>query len=106
MSRSLKKGPYVDAKLQKKVMLAQQSGGKMQIKTWKRASQITPEMVGLTIGVHNGRKHEMVLILESMVGHRLGEFALTRKYQGHAKKGKIAKIYGSGRFEESNGKNS
>ncbi|MCC7289975.1 30S ribosomal protein S19 [bacterium] len=101
MSRSLKKGPYVDAKLQKKVLAAKASGARTVIKTWARASMITPEMVGLTIGVHNGKKHEPVLVLESMVGHRLGEFSLTRKFLGHAKKGKIAKVYGgSGRFEE------
>lgn len=97
MSRSLKKGPYVDEKLMKKVMKAKETGSHSVIKTWARASQITPEMVGLTIGVHNGKKHENVLIMESMVGHRLGEFSLTRKFQGHAKKGKLAKMYGAGR---------
>jgi small subunit ribosomal protein S19 len=100
MSRSLKKGPYTDVKLMVKVKKALDAGTHTVIKTWARASQITPEMVGLTFGVHNGRKHESVLIMESMVGHRLGEFALTRKFQGHAKKGKVAKAYGtSGRFE-------
>lgn len=101
MSRSLKKGPYVDEKLQKKVMKAIASGSHAPIKTWARASTITPEMVGLTIAVYNGKKHEPVLIQESMVGHRLGEFSPTRKFLGHAKKGKIAKVYGgSGRFNE------
>lgn len=101
MSRSLKKGPFVNEKLQKKVMKAIESGSRTVIKTWARSSTITPEMVGLTFGVYNGRKHESVLVLESMVGHKLGEFALTRKFLGHAKKGKIAKVYGgSGRFAE------
>lgn len=101
MSRSLKKGPYVDEKLQKKVLKARESGSRSVIKTWARASQITPEMVGLTFGVYNGKKHEPVLVLESMVGHRLGEFSPTRKFLGHAKKGKIAKVYGtSGRTEQ------
>ncbi len=100
MSRSLKKGQYVDAKLEKKVKKAKESGERSVIKTWARSSVITPEMVGLTFGVHNGKKHEAVLILETMVGHRLGEFAKTRTFKGHAKKGKISKIYGgSGRFE-------
>ncbi len=100
MSRSLKKGPYVDENLAKKVHKAIETGVRTPIKTWARASSVTPEMVGLTIAVHNGRKHENVLIQESMVGHRLGEFALTRTFKGHAKKGKLAKVYGSsGRFE-------
>jgi small subunit ribosomal protein S19 len=101
MSRSIKKGPYIDEKLQKKVMKALETGARTVIKTWARASTITPEMVGLTLGVHNGKKHENVLVQESMVGHKLGEFSPTRKFLGHAKKGKIAKVYGgSGRFEE------
>jgi len=101
MSRSLKKGPYTDEKLMKKVMKAIGSGERSPIKTWARASTITPEMVGLTFGVHNGKKHENVLVLESMVGHKLGEFAKTRVFKGHAKKGKIAQVYGgSGRFED------
>ncbi len=100
MSRSLKKGPYTDPKLLKKVEKAVASGDRKPIKTWSRASVITPSMIGLTFAVHNGRKHENVLVLESMVGHRLGEFVLTRKFRGHAKKGKLAKVYGSsGRFE-------
>lgn len=100
MSRSLKKGLYVDKKLEKKVVKVKETGGRTVIKTWSRASVITPEMVGLTIGVYNGKKHEGVLILETMVGHRLGEFSKTRTFKGHAKKGKISKVYGgSGRFE-------
>jgi small subunit ribosomal protein S19 len=101
MSRSLKKGQFVDKKLEEKARKAKESGERKPIKTWSRASVITPEMVGLTFGVHNGRKHENVLVLETMVGHRLGEFAPTRTFKGHAKKGKISKVYGgSGRFEE------
>lgn len=101
MSRSLKKGIYVDEKLEKKVKAALDSGNRKPIKTWARASTITPDMVGLTFAIHNGKKHEEVLIEESMIGHRLGEFAQTRKFKGHAKKGKLAKVYGSsGRFEE------
>ena len=101
MSRSLKKGPYIDEKLQKKVEQALQSGSRRPIKTWARASTVTPQMVGLTFAVHNGKKHEEVLIIESMIGHKLGEFSQTRKFKGHAKKGKLSKVYGStGRFEE------
>lgn len=100
MSRSAKKGPYTDEKLMKKVMKANESGERSPIKTWARASVITPEMVGLTFGVYNGKKHENVLVVESMVGHKLGEFSQTRTFKGHAKKGKLAKVYGSsGRFE-------
>ena|SRR3990167_9821436 len=86
MSRSSKKGPYVDEKLMKKVSLAKESGKRTVIKTWSRSSSITPEMVGLTIEVHNGRKHVPVFISESMVGHKLGEFAPTRLFRAHAKK--------------------
>lgn len=101
MSRSLKKGPFVDENVKKKVDKALESGNRKPIKTWARASTITPEMVGLTFAIHNGKKHEEVLIEESMIGHRLGEFSQTRKFKGHAKKGKLAKVYGSsGRFEE------
>ncbi len=101
MSRSVKKGQFVDKKLQEKVKKAKESGERSPIKTWSRASVITPEMVGLTFAVHNGKKHENVLVLETMVGHRLGEFAGTRIFKGHAKKGKISKVYGgTGRFEE------
>ena len=101
MSRSLKKGQFTDVKLLEKVKKAKDSGSRDVIKTWSRASVITPEMVGLTFGVHNGKKHENVFVLETMVGHRLGEFSKTRVFKGHAKKGKISKVYGgSGRFEE------
>jgi small subunit ribosomal protein S19 len=100
MSRSLKKGAYVDEKLAIKVAKALASGVRSPIKTWARVSTITPEMVGLTFAVHNGKKHENVLVQESMVGHKLGEFAPTRTFRGHAKKGKLSKVYGSsGRFE-------
>ncbi|MBI2625910.1 30S ribosomal protein S19 [Candidatus Parcubacteria bacterium] len=85
MSRSLKKGPYVDEKLMQKIRRLR-SGDKTVIKTWARASVVTPEMIGYTIGVHNGREHVPVLIREEMVGHRLGEFALTRKFVRHGGK--------------------
>ena len=84
MSRSVKKGPYVHAKLMKKVEVIQRTGAKTVIRTWARASTIMPEMVGLTIGVHDGRRHVPVFITENMVGHRLGEFSPTRTYRGHA----------------------
>lgn len=84
MSRSIKKGPYIHPKLMKKVEAVQRSGSKTVIRTWSRSSLIMPEMVGLTIGVHDGRRHVPVFITENMVGHRLGEFAPTRTYRGHA----------------------
>lgn len=91
MARSLKKGPYVDPKLMKKVAKAQASGDKKPIKTWARRSTITPEMVGMTFEVHNGKQFLPVYCTESMVGHKLGEFAFTRKFVGHSsKKGKEA----------------
>lgn len=83
MSRSLKKGPFVDHHLAKKVEVAVASNNKRPIKTWSRRSMILPEMVGLTIAVHNGRAHVPVLINENMVGHKLGEFAITRTFKGH-----------------------
>ena len=83
MSRSIKKGPYVHEKLMKKVMAAERSGSRAVLRTWARASMIMPEMVGLTIGVHDGRRHVPVFITENMVGHRLGEFSPTRTYRGH-----------------------
>jgi small subunit ribosomal protein S19 len=83
MSRSTKKGPFVDAKLLKKIGKLDQSGQKSMIKTWSRSSTIIPEMIGLTIGVHNGRAHVPIFITENMVGHKLGEFAPTRTYRGH-----------------------
>lgn len=87
MSRSLKKGPFVDAKLLKKVMALTQDDRTI-IKTWARASTISPEMVGRTIAVHNGRIHVPVLISENMVGHKLGEFSPTRKFRKHGGKEK------------------
>ena len=84
MSRSLKKGPFVDGHLQKKVETAQATRDKKPIKTWSRRSTILPEFIGLTIAVHNGRQHVPVYINENMVGHKLGEFALTRTFKGHA----------------------
>ena len=83
MSRSTKKGPAVDAKLLKKVEALNRSGQKAVIKTWSRWSTIVPQMIGLTIGVHDGRRHVPIFITENMVGHRLGEFALTRTFRGH-----------------------
>ena len=83
MSRSIKKGPYVDAKLAKKIELDNKSQNKTIIKTWARASMIMPDMIGLTIAVHDGRRHVPVFIAENMVGHRLGEFAPTRTFRGH-----------------------
>ena len=83
MSRSTKKGPYVHPKLMKKVEAIQRSGIKAVIRTWARASVIMPEMLGLTIAVHDGRRHVPVFITENMVGHRLGEFAPTRTFRGH-----------------------
>lgn len=83
MPRSLKKGPFVDLHLLKKVEQAAQQGDKRPIKTWSRRSMILPDMVGLTIAVHNGRQHVPVHVNEEMVGHKLGEFAATRTYRGH-----------------------
>jgi len=83
MSRSIKKGPAINPKLMEKVAAVNRSGQKAVIKTWARASTILPEMVGLTIGVHDGRRHVPIFITENMVGHKLGEFALTRTFRGH-----------------------
>ena len=88
MSRSLKKGPFIDESLMKKVVAANENGDKAIIKTWSRRSTVFPEMVGLTIAVHNGKKHVPVYITESMVGHKLGEFAPTRFFRGHSSKDK------------------
>ena len=90
MTRSLKKGPFVDHHLVAKVDKAVSAKDKKPIKTWSRRSMILPEMVGLTIAIHNGRQHVPVLINENMVGHKLGEFAVTRTFKGHGgdKKGK------------------
>ena len=84
MSRSIKKGPFVDVKLGKKVDAARRSGSKNVIRTWSRASMIMPDMIALTIAVHDGRRHIPVFITENMVGHRLGEFAPTRTFRGHS----------------------
>ena len=93
MSRSTKKGPALDERLMKKVAVLNRSGEKAVIKTWSRWSTVVPEMVGLTIGVHDGRRHVPVFITENMVGHKLGEFALTRTFRGHtAKSEKVTAI--------------
>ena len=84
MPRSIRKGPFVDHHLAVKVETAQQSGNKRPIKTWSRRSMVVPDMVGLTIAIHNGRQHVPVLVTENMVGHKLGEFAPTRTFKGHA----------------------
>ena len=89
MSRSIKKGPFIDLKLMEKVKKIATSGTKSVIKTWSRHSTIFPEMVGFTFGVHNGRKHINVVVFEEMVGHKLGEFSPTRTFKGHG--GKMAK---------------
>jgi len=86
MSRSIKKGPFVDAKLAKKVEAARKSNSKSIIRTWSRPSVIMPDMLGLTIAVHDGRRHVPLFITENMVGHKLGEFAPTRIFRGHASK--------------------
>ena len=90
MSRSLKKGPFVDAHLMKKVEVAQSSKDKRPIKTWSRRSTIVPDFIGLTIAVHNGKQHVPVYISDQMVGHKLGEFALTRTFKGHSADRKTA----------------
>ena len=84
MPRSLKKGPFIDLHLIKKVEAAAAANDKRPIKTWSRRSMVSPQMVGLTIAVHNGRQHVPVFVSEEMVGHKLGEFAATRTYRGHA----------------------
>ena len=85
MSRSLKKGPYINVKLEKKVLAMNESGKKVVVKTWARASMISPDFVGHTVAVHNGRQnHFVVYVTENMVGHKLGEFAPTRTFRGHA----------------------
>jgi small subunit ribosomal protein S19 len=88
MARSLKKGPYVFHKLYDKIVKSQEGGRKAMIKTWSRASMIVPDMVGLTIAVHNGKTHIPVYVTENMVGHKLGEFAPTRSFRGHGGKKK------------------
>lgn len=91
MARSLKKGPFIDDHLLKKVDALNESGNKTVIKTWSRRSTIFPEMVGHTIAVHDGRKHVPVYVQEDMVGHKLGEFVMTRTYRGHGKDEKKSK---------------
>ena len=86
MSRSIKKGPYIDPKLMKKVEEVKRTNARTVIRTWSRASTILPDMVGLTIGVHDGRRHVPIFVSENMVGHKLGEFALTRHFRGHTSK--------------------
>ena len=83
MTRSLKKGPFVDAHLQKKVETARAGNDKRPIKTWSRRSTVLPDFIGLTIAVHNGKQHIPVFVSENMVGHKLGEFSLTRTFKGH-----------------------
>ena len=95
MSRSLKKGPFVDEKLMKQVSKANSTNSKKPIKTWARFSTITPEMVGITFAVHNGKDHLSVFVVEDMVGHKLGEFSPTRKFRSHG--GKMAKEQAKGK---------
>ncbi|CDC18356.1 MAG: 30S ribosomal protein S19 [Candidatus Gastranaerophilaceae bacterium] len=91
MARSLKKGPFVQESLQKKIAKMNEAGEKKVIKTWSRASMIVPDMLGHTIAVHNGKSHVPVYVTEQMVGHKLGEFAPTRLFRGHAGQDKTAK---------------
>ena len=84
MPRSIKKGPFVDLHLMKKVIQAKEENSRRPIRTWSRRSMISPDFVGLTLAVHNGKAHVPIYISEDMVGHKLGEFALTRTYRGHA----------------------
>jgi small subunit ribosomal protein S19 len=86
MSRSIKKGPFIEPKLMKKVEEVKRTNARTVIRTWSRASTILPDMVGLTIGVHDGRRHVPIFVSENMVGHKLGEFALTRHFRGHTTK--------------------
>jgi small subunit ribosomal protein S19 len=95
MSRSIKKGPFVDLHLLDKVAKAAATSDRRPIKTWSRRSMIVPDMVGLTIAVHNGRQHVPVLVSENMVGHKLGEFAATRTFKGHSGDRKVAATPGA-----------
>jgi len=92
--RSIKKGPFIDAHLADKVTKAQTEGSKKPIKTWSRRSTVMPDMIGLTIAVHNGKQHVPILITENMVGHKLGEFAATRTFKGHSADKKVAETTG------------
>jgi small subunit ribosomal protein S19 len=94
MSRSLKKGPYIEPKLLKKVEAMNQKGEKKVVRTWSRASTIFPQMVGHTIAVHDGRRHVPIYVTENMVGHRLGEFAPTRTFRGHVTKEAVTAVEG------------
>ena len=94
MSRSLKKGPFIDVRLLEKIQKAKASNDRKAIKTWSRSSTISPEMVGLSFAVHNGKDHIPVFVVEDMVGHKLGEFSPTRKFKGHG--GKMAKEQSKG----------
>ncbi len=89
MSRSAKKGPYCEAKLLEKIEKLNRSGEKTVIKTWARSSTIMPEMIGHTLGVHDGRRHVPIFVTENMVGHKLGEFAMTRTFRGHGTKAQV-----------------
>jgi small subunit ribosomal protein S19 len=91
LSRSAKKGPFVDERLMKRILEMNAAGQKKMLKTWSRSSTIFPEMVGHTIAVHDGRKHVPVFVTEAMVGHKLGEFALTRTFRGHVKGDRAAR---------------
>ena len=95
MSRSLKKGPFVQPKLLKRIEVMNQAGDKKVIRTWSRASTIFPQMVGHTIAVHDGRRHVQIYITENMVGNKLGEFAPTRTFRGHTTKEKATKVEGA-----------
>lgn len=86
MGRSLKKGPFVDDHLEKKVKVSRETNDKKIIKTWSRRSMVIPDMIGLTIAVHNGKKHIPIFISDNMIGHKLGEFVHTRTYKGHSTK--------------------
>ena len=101
MPRSVKKGPFVDLHLAKKVQVASEKNDRRPIKTWSRRSMILPDMVGLTIAIHNGRQHVPVLVSENMVGHKLGEFAPTRTFKGHSgdRKARRAGVSHAGRSQ-------
>ncbi|MBK5279500.1 MAG: 30S ribosomal protein S19 [Bacteroidia bacterium] len=90
MGRSIKKGPYLDVRLEKKVQTMEQSGKKSVIKTWSRRSTITPDLIGHTFAVHNGNKFIPVYVTENMIGHKLGEFAATRTFKGHSGNNKVS----------------
>ena len=92
MSRSLKKGPYIQEKLLNRIEAMNESGEKTVVRTWSRASTIFPQMVGHTIGIHDGRRHVPIFITENMVGHKLGEFALTRTFRGHLPRSTVRSV--------------